>query len=259
MGHRQIGATRTEREARQLELDTRRAFGLALRQLCADAGITRAALARAAHLSPAQVGRIMADTTSSSVYAMCALAVALDARFVLRFDQVTGPPIRDRIQALIVETMVGIAHARWKRFLEVPVFRPVRGMIDVVLHDPLAAVAIATEVHSEIRRFEQQQRWANAKADALLGGSELPLAAMSRQPPTVSRLLVLLSTETNRELVRTLSESFRVAYPGRTADAYRALTTADAPWPGPSLLWARVDGSSVTILPTPPRGVLVGR
>src|SRR5262249_13362460 len=161
---------------------------------------------------------------SASVYAMCALAVALDARFVLRLDQVAGPPIRDRIQALIVEALIGIAHTRWKRFLEVPVFRPVRGMIDAVLHDPDAAVAIATEVHSEIRRFEQQQRWANAKADALLGGSDIPLTAASSRTPTVSRLLILRSTETNRELVRTLSGSFKVAYPGRTVDAYRALT-----------------------------------
>lgn len=31
----------------------------------------------------------------------------------------------------------------------------------------------AGEAHSQIRRLEQQQRWANQKADALIGGSEL--------------------------------------------------------------------------------------
>src|ERR1044071_5900870 len=112
MGHRQPGSTRTEREARQRELDIPRAFGLALRQICDDAGISRAALAAAAHISPAQVGKILNGTVSPSLYALCALSVALDARLVVRFDQLVGPPIRDRVQALIVEALVSMAHER---------------------------------------------------------------------------------------------------------------------------------------------------
>jgi transcriptional regulator with XRE-family HTH domain len=259
MGFRRTGSSKTELEAERRERDLRRAIGFDLRQQLDDAGITQAQLARAAHMSQAQVSRILAGLESPSLYALAAMSVALDGRLVMRIEPNTGPRIRDRIQARILEALIRILHARWKRFIEVPVYRPVRGVIDSVLHDPNQGVAIAAEIHSQIRRFEQQQRWANAKADALLNGSELPLAQLTGERPTVSRLLILRSTQANRDLTRTLEASFRTAYPGRTEDAVRALTTADAPWPGPSLIWARVDGTVAEILPTPPRGVVVGR
>jgi transcriptional regulator with XRE-family HTH domain len=259
MGHRTPGTTRAEFEAHRRERDLRHALGLELRNQIEDAGISQAALARAAHMSRAQVGRILAGTVSPSLYALAAMSVALDGRLVMRIEPNTGPRIRDRIQARILEALIRILHARWMRFIEVPVYRPVRGVIDSVLHDPNQGVAIAAEIHSQIRRFEQQQRWANAKADGLLNGSELPLAQVTGERPAISRLLILRSTQANRDLTRTLEASFRTAYPGRTEDAVRALTTADAPWPGPTLIWARVDGTVAEILPTPPRGVPVGR
>ena len=40
----------------------------------------------------------------------------------------------DHIQARIVEELLRIAHPRWRRFAEVPVYRPARGRIDVVMH-----------------------------------------------------------------------------------------------------------------------------
>jgi hypothetical protein len=84
----------------------------------------------------------------------------------------------------MVEAILGVAHPRYRRDLEVGVWRSVRGVIDLVLHDQTQPVSIATEVHSQIRRAEQQIRWANEKADAL---AALPEMA-GRQ---VARLLVL--------------------------------------------------------------------
>lgn len=138
-------------------------------------------------------------------------------------------------------------------------YRPVRGVVDAVLHHRTAGVVIATEVHSQIRRFEQKLRWANAKADALLKGSKLPLVGPGGEAPTVSRMVLLRSTAASRELARTLAESFRAAYPGSTRDAVQSLTTADARWPGSTLIWARVDGSNAAIMSDPPRGITLGR
>ncbi len=253
------GSNHVDLEAARRERDLRHALALDLRRQCEDAGISQAALARAAHLSTAQVSRLLSARESPSLRGLIALSVALDARIILRIDPVTGPRIHDRVQAPIVEALLRIIHPRWRRFLEVAVHRPARGVIDVVLHDPDAGDVIAAEIESRIRRFEQQQRWANAKADSLLIGSELPLASVPGRAPTVSRLLILASSRANRDLVSTLSTSFATSYPGRTADAYRALTTADAPWPGSSLLWARVEGTSTEILAAPPRSVAFGR
>jgi hypothetical protein len=176
-----------------------------------------------------------------------------------RLKAAAAPRSVRRFQARLGEALLRVAHERWKRFLEVAVHRPVRGMIDIVLHDPELGTVVATEIHSQIRRFEQQQRWVNEKAGALLDGSDVPLREMSRRPPRVSRLLVLRSTATTRRLAVDLEASVRAAYPTRSAEAYDALVSATAPWPGSALLWATIEGTSVEILREPPRGVMVGR
>ena len=140
--------------------------------------------------------------------------------------------------------------------VEVPVYRPASGVIDLVAHDRAAGILVATEIQSEIRRLEQQLRWSKQKADAL------PSADFWRfveGDPRIDRLLVLRSTHANRELASRFDETLRAAYPAPSADAFRALTTADGPWPGSAVLWARVEGDVATILERPPRGVGPGR
>ena len=108
-------------------------------------------------------------------------------------------------------------------------------------------IVVASEAHSLIRRLEQQQRWANQKADALLGGSDLPLLMTGVPPPPVSRLLILRSTVANRRLAADFRETFRTAYPADPRAAYDALA-GRARWPGPAVLWVRVRGSAVEVL-----------
>lgn len=139
--------------------------------------------------------------------------------------------------------------------LEVPVYRPVRGVIDLVAHDRAANLAVATEVQSQMRRLEQQVRWSNEKADAL------PSAGFWRfadPAPRIERLLVLRSTRSNRELATRFAETLATAFPAASSEAYRALTTPYAPWPGSALLWATVDGDTARIFDRPPRGVSLG-
>jgi hypothetical protein len=119
------------------------------------------------------------------------------------------------------------------------------------LHDPVRHQAVVTEVHSQLRRLEQELRWGQAKAEAI--ASTLPPATQ------MCRLLVLCSTETNRRLVALDPHVFSAAFPARAADAYDALHRSTEPWPGHALLWAHVERGSATILRTPPRGIPVGR
>lgn len=128
---------------------------------------------------------------------------------------------------------------------------PMRGFADLVLYDPARRQATVAELHSELRRVEQQLRWAQAKAEAL--AASLPTGTQ------MCRLLVLRSTETNRRLVATDPNLFIAAFPARAAVAYTALGDPAVRWPGDTLLWAAVESGHARILSTPPRGIRVGR
>lgn len=190
-----------------------------------------------------------------SISALAAIGEALGADLSVRFYPNTGPRVRDHVQAQIVEELLRIAHARWKRFAEVPVYRPARGRIDAVLHDPVAAVVVATEVHSQLRRLEQQLGWARLKAESL------PSAELWRSlnsEPEVGQLLVLRSTRATRELARHFDSTLRTAYPARALDVFAAIAS-NGGWPGNGLIWADVTQDSVRILDRAPRGINVGR
>jgi hypothetical protein len=116
--------------------------------------------------------------------------------------------------------------------------------------DALDEPLVATEAHSELRRLEQQVRWARMKADAL------HMAHEGRR--SVGRLLLLRSTTRNRAIVSQHTELVAAAYPARVVDAYAALT-GKAPWPGDTLIWCRLEGADASVLDRPPRGISVGR
>jgi transcriptional regulator with XRE-family HTH domain len=240
--------TRFDREALRRALELRRAVAFQIRQLREDAGVSQAALARAAGISAAELSRIEAALVAAPQDTLVRIGLGLGGDVRFQFVPGAGVPIRDRYQARIIEALLPQVHRRWKRVLEVVVQRPVRGVVDFVLHDPDEPVAVASEVQSLIKRVEQQLRWHSLKADGLRAGSELPIG----EAP-VSRLLVLRDTPANDRLVETFRETFRTHYPADPVVALRALTTSTTPWPGPALIWARVDGSDVAIRPHPRR------
>ena len=162
-----------------------------------------------------------------------------------------GPRIHDRVSAPVTEAQLGVAHPRWGPRLEVFVLAPAKGVIDVVFNEHRANDVVAAEIQGQLRRVEQQLRWAGQKADSLPSAKGWPWTS---GPARVSRLLVLRSTAETRALARSLPELFRAAYPAAEADAYRALTCEDAPWPGHAMLWAEVAGGRARILDGPPRG-----
>jgi transcriptional regulator with XRE-family HTH domain len=236
--------------------EQRRAIGREIRVLREDAGIPQARLAGAAGISPAHLCGIESGDSEASLAVLTALADALGASVSTRLYPGTGSRIRDHLQAAIVDAVQRQLEPRWKRFLEVPVYRPARGVIDIVLHDPAAGQIVAVEVHSEIRRLEQLLRWANEKREALPSAEIWQFAAVGGRP-RLSSLLVLRSTLSTRALVGQHAATFAAAYPAQAATVWANLT-GTAAWPGGGLIWASVRDGRATILDRPPRGWRLG-
>lgn len=236
--------------------DLRTRVGADVRQLREDSGATQRELSDAAGVDHGYLSLIERGLREPSIAALTAIATALGADVSVRLYPGAGPRLRDPIQARIVEAMLRILHDRWDRMLEVPVIRPARGFVDLVILDRPPSTAICTEVQSELRRIEQLVRWANDKALAL---PSAPFWDRIGQTPRIDRLMVVRSTRANREIAARFGQTLITAYPGRAADAYGALTSADLLWPGSTLLWAEVSGDDATILDRPPRGVAIGR
>jgi hypothetical protein len=74
---------------------------------------------------------------------------ALGADVSFRLDPNTGPRIRDRLQAAMVECFLGEISPKWEPELEVAIRRPVRGFIDLVLVAP--GTVVAAEFHREMK------------------------------------------------------------------------------------------------------------
>ena len=242
----------TDRRVRRLRVR----IGDEIRQLRLDAGVTLTELAAVTGFDRSHLRRIELGAASPSVDALVAIGIALGADVSIRYFAGSGPRLVDRFQAPMIEEFLRELHARWAPRLEVRVATPVRGVVDVALVDRLAELAVAGEFQSELRRVEQQVRWNNEKADGLAAR----LAEETETPPlSVSRLLVVRSTINTREVARRYEATLAAAYPARTRDVLRALTTASAPWPGPGLVWMRVEGGRAELLDGPPRGVHLGR
>ena len=87
-------------------------------------------------------------------------------------------------------------------------------MIDVVLARP-GDIVVAVEVHSEIRRLEQQLRWPAEKAAALPSCEAWSMLSGGEPNVPMSRLLVLRSTHATRELARQFEATFPASHPAQ--------------------------------------------
>ncbi len=236
----------------------RRSVGSQIQTLRSDAGVSQRRLAIEANVDQGQLSRIERGLTEPSLAVLESIASALGAAFSIRLHPTTGPRIRDHLQARIVEALLAILDPGWRRLVEVSVHRPARGTIDTVL-SRLGSPVVAVEIHSELRRLEQQIRWAADKAESLPSAAAWSFLETDATSGAISRLLVLRSTRGNRELARTFEQTLRAAYPARTADAVRCLREPDIAWPGAAIIWAEVAAGSTRILDGPPRGVALGR
>jgi len=206
-----------------------------------DAGVTRLAIAELAGVDPSVVSRAEAGLLLPTLETYGRLAAALGADLATRIYPNTGPKLHDRHQVRVAEVVLGILHPRWLPTSEAVVRKPVRGWVDLALFDPIAKVLVATELESMLRRIEQLIRWSEEKAEAM-DSSPGWRKWSSGGAPTVSRLLVVRSTRANRAAASEARRQLRVAYRADPRDALDALT-GTAAWPGPAMLWARLEPS----------------
>lgn len=229
--------------------DLHRDFGEDVRRLREDAGVSQRALARLTGVDQAQIARIESGRARPSLATCQRLSLGLGSDLSVRMFPNTGPPIRDRHQARIVEALAADLARRWRLWPEVGVRQPVRGWIDAVIADPVAADVIATEVVSLIGRFEQLLRWTGSKVEALPSAEAWPFGIGEPRP---SRLLIVRSTAANRALLDGLRASSEAAFPADPWQAHAALF-GETSWPGAALLWAteRQGRFHVTATPAP--------
>ncbi len=212
-----------------------------IRRFREDASVSRRQLADAAGINHTYLGRIEDGSARPSIDTYNRLAVALGADLGARMYPNTGPAIRDRHQAPILEGLIGILHARWRPYPEVAVRHPARGWIDVVLYAADAGTVVATEIQSDLRRLEQLLRWFPEKVASLPSWEGWPHIGEAAAP---SRLLIVRSTRATRSVGREFERQLAAAYPAHPADAIAALKGA-VPWPGPALVWAEVERERV--------------
>ena len=228
-------------------------------RLCADAGISLATLAREAGVPYQQLWLMMAGKANPSLETYAKLAIPLGADLSARLYPNTGPTIRDRHQAPITEALLAQRHPRWRAATEVSVRQPARGWIDLVLYEPREAVIVATEIESDIRRIEQQVRWARMKAESLRSSDAWPRGEAAPQQdaapqhdaesPLVSQLLIVRRTRATRRTALEFAAQLALAYPAHPEDALAALTGTKL-WPGAAMIWAEINPERVRFLPT---------
>ena len=250
-----MGETRQQREEREQrnriaerQGAARRAIGTELRRSRLDANVSLRALGRAIDLDPSHLARVEAGGGALSQDALVAAATALGRDVSVRlFESVAVPHVRDRLQTQMIEALLTALHPRWMPRLEVAVYRPVRGVIDVVLQDRDTHDLVAGEAHSLLHTVEGQLRWAGQKADALPSATGWPWAD-AVEAPQIGRLLLLRSCSAMHALVSAAPHTFAAAYPGDTEQAVAALTGPVGRWPGAVLAWVAIDGKDTRLL-----------
>jgi len=231
-------------EARRRATRIHRGLGEEIRRFREDAAVTRRQLAQAAGIDQGYLRRIEDGAARASIDGYSKLATALGADLGARLYPNTGPSIRDRHQARIVEALLGQLHRRWKAYPEVAVRHPSRGWIDLVLHSDRDGVVVAAEIQSDLRRLEQLLRWFPEKVEALPSWEGWARLGSSTE---TSQLLVVRSTKATRTIGREFERQLRATYPAHPADAVAALR-GTAAWPGPALVWAEIEPGRVRFI-----------
>jgi len=237
------------REVGRRQQRIRDAIAAQLVELRSERGVSQIELAIASGVDRAHLSRVERARAAASIDVLVAVAANLGADVSIRLFPTAAPGLRDRTQAPMVEALVKRLHPSWRSQLEVPV-PDARGVIDLVLRRRDGTLAIACEAHSQLRSIDLVVRRLHEKT--------LALGRLEPGPTTtVSSILLVRSTEATRRIVRLHAAMLAGTFPGRHADAIRALTD-EGTWPGPTLLWVKVEATSAALVDRSPRGIGVG-
>ena len=230
--------------ARRVATRLHRSLADDVRRLREDAGVSRALLASEAGVDLSFLCRLEDGRERPSLDTYTKVAIALGADLSARLYPNTGPAIRDRHQARLLDALLAAIHPRWRAFPEVAVRRPSRGWIDVVLHAEQAGSLVVAEIQSDLRRLEQLLRWFPEMVASLPSWVGYARLGPTSEP---SRLLIVRSTRATRAIGREFARQLASAYPAHPADALDALT-GTAPWPGHALVWAVIEPERVRLV-----------
>jgi transcriptional regulator with XRE-family HTH domain len=224
--------TRIQLAADKRAEQLRRSLVEELQRLVSDAGVSQRLLAAASGVSQSAVSDILAGRLDPTLETYLRLGAVLGADFSAKFFPTTGPQVRDRHQGRILELILQERHARWDPFTEVRVYRPDRGWIDLVLHDPIEHLIVAHEIQSELNRVEQLVRWQQAKAASLPSWEGWP---QLDDEPKISSVLIVRRTKPRRTRCKSSNASSASPTP-RTPMTRSPLSAARRL--GPSLPWS---------------------
>jgi transcriptional regulator with XRE-family HTH domain len=244
-----VGNSNLERSIVARQRACRQAVGRELQRARLEAGLSIRRVGRESGVDPSHIRRVELGVAALSQDALVAVGAVVGHDASVRLYPSSGPRVRDHVQVRMLEALLRALHPRWRPHLEVPVYRPVHGVIDVVLDDADARLVVSGEAHSVLHAVDAQVRWAAQKTDALPSADGWPWG-MDGEPGR-SRLLLLRDTAANRALVGSGATLFRAAYPAPSAEAYQALTGA-SPWPGSAIVWVHLDGSASRLLHASP-------
>lgn len=177
-----MGSTMLERTIAERQRLLRRAVAEGLHMVRLDEGLSLRQGGAASGLHASHLPRIEAGERQPSLDSLVALATAMGHDVWIRLYPGSGPRVRDHISVRMIEALLASLHSRWIPRLEVAVYRPVRGVIDIVLQDRERGDVVAGEGHSVVHSVERQVRWAGQKADALVSARGWPWSDRPDQP-----------------------------------------------------------------------------
>jgi transcriptional regulator with XRE-family HTH domain len=248
-----MGNTSLQRSIVDRQRAVRRAIGRELQRARLEAGLSLRRVGREAAVDASHIRRAELGEAALSQDALVAVSAVIGHDVSLRLYPSSGPRVRDHVQVRMLESLLRTLHPRWQAHLEVAVYRPVHGVIDVVLVDAEAGEVVSGESHSQLHAIDAQVRWATQKTDALPSARGWPWIGESE--PRRTRLLLLRDNGANRTLVREATALFAAAYPASSAAAFRSLSDR-APWPGSAIVWVHLDGVATRLLQGDPAKTL---
>lgn len=214
-------------------MDDRR-LGLVVRALRRKRGWRQSDLALAARVSDSVVSRAEAGHVETlSLQTIRRILAAVDVRADLSARWRGGELDRlldSRHTAIVTAASTELVSWRWLVLQEVTyaIYRE-RGSIDLLGLRPADAIALVTEVKSEVTSWEETQRRFDEKVRLL---PKIVFDRVGWRPRVVGKVLILDGTMTNRRRVASLGAAAQQGYPARTVDVRRWIRQPIGPLAG---------------------------
>ncbi len=183
-----------------------------LRALRIRSDLSQAAVAREVGVARSVLSRLEAGDPGITLRTRFRVATVLGADLRISAFVESGPLVRDRAQAPIVEWILTIAGPFWRRRVEAAVPGAGRRSVDLCLASPRAIVLI--EVETRVGSLEEIIRELHSKREALAGAS---LNTGELRPIFV--VLGLPRTRHHAAIVRDLPRTIAAAFPAPSSRA----------------------------------------